>query len=158
MNNKIKQAVVAGLFPMLLTSNFGSALETMSSTSAWTDFGNRILASINLDLDEAKYQSIDVIATAYSSTVDQTDDTPLITASGGSVGHDVIAANFLPFHTKVKIPELYGDKIFTVEDRMNRRYNDSNPPRIDIWQETRSAAKKFGRQATYLVIIESPEA
>src|SRR3989344_3213041 len=61
-------------------------------------------------------------ATAYSSTPDQTDDTPFITAKGTTVRDGIIAANFLPFGTRIKIPDIYGDKIFVVEDRMNRRY------------------------------------
>src|SRR3989338_5716193 len=39
--------------------------------------------------------------TAYSSTPDQTDGDPLITASGEMVRNGIIAANFLPMHTKV---------------------------------------------------------
>src|SRR5258708_6536739 len=56
-----------------------------------------------------------VRVTAYSSTPDQTDDTPFITASGYHVHDGVIAANFLPFGTKLTIPSVFGDKIFTVE-------------------------------------------
>lgn len=81
-----------------------------------------------------------VPVTAYSSTPDQTDDTPFITASGSHVRDGVLAANFLPIGTRVKIPEVYGDKIFIVEDRMNARYH----VRADIWMETREAAKKWG--------------
>ena len=69
------------------------------------------------------YNNIPV--TAYSSTVDQTDSTPCITANGFDLcahdQEDVIAANFLPFGTKVRMPELFGDQIFTVQDRMNAR-------------------------------------
>src|SRR3989344_1966573 len=63
-----------------------------------------------------------VAASAYSSTPDQTDDSPFITAWNTRVRDGIIAANFLPFGTKIKIPDAYGDKIFIVEDRMNRRY------------------------------------
>jgi 3D (Asp-Asp-Asp) domain-containing protein len=90
-----------------------------------------------------------VLATAYSSTPGQTDDTPCITATGYDVcanyalyGSDnTIASNFLPVHTLVKIPELYGDKIFVVRDRMNARYGYNN---IDIWMPTYSKARNFG--------------
>ena len=70
-----------------------------------------------------------VRATAYSSTVDQTDDSPFITASNTYVRDGIVAANFLPFKTKIMIPELFGNKVFTVEDRMHRRFSD----RVDIW-------------------------
>ena len=60
-----------------------------------------------------------VEASGYSSTHDQTDDTPFITASGTYVRDGVVAANFLPIGTVIKIPDLYGNKTFVVEDRMN---------------------------------------
>lgn len=87
--------------------------------------------------------------TAYSSTPEETDDEPFITASGAHVRHGVIAANFLPFGTTVKIPELFGDRIFVVEDRMNKRYPDG----IDIWMPSKQEARVFGKQTAKIVII-----
>jgi len=99
-------------------------------------------------------KTIKIPITAYSSTVDQCDGTPCITANGFNLckhnAEDVIAANFLPFGTKVRIPELYGDRIFTVQDRMNARYYY----RADIWMKTRAAAIKFGLQYTRVDVIE----
>ena len=87
--------------------------------------------------------------TAYTSDPLQTDDTPCITASGLDVcergTENVVAANFLPIGTRVKIPELFGDRIFYVEDRMNARYFY----RMDIWMKKIEEAKEFGiRRAT----------
>lgn len=87
--------------------------------------------------------------TAYSSTEDQTDKTPWVTASGALVEDGVIAANFLPFGARVQIPKLFGDKIFTVKDRMARRFNN----RIDIWFPYREDAKDFGIQKAEIVIL-----
>jgi hypothetical protein len=82
------------------------------------------------------------VMSAYTSTPDQTDDSPFIAASGKRVYDGMVAANWLPFGTKIKIPELYGDKIFTVDDRMNKRYGFG---RMDIWLDTsRAEAMKFG--------------
>ena len=81
-----------------------------------------------------------VTVTAYSSTVDQCDDSPFITANGKHVYDGLVAANFLYFGTKVKFPDYFGDKVFTVDDRMNKKYNS----RIDVWMETREQAKQFG--------------
>jgi 3D (Asp-Asp-Asp) domain-containing protein len=81
-----------------------------------------------------------VPTTAYSSTVDQTDDTPFITASGTLVRPGVVAANFLPIGTRLRIPDYYGDMVFVVEDRMNERYDK----RLDIWMETHDQAIKWG--------------
>jgi 3D (Asp-Asp-Asp) domain-containing protein len=86
--------------------------------------------------------------TAYSSTVGQTDDTPFIMASGNHVYNGAVAANFLPLGTLVKFPELHGNKIFTVEDRMNKRFGD----RIDIWFEAKTEAKSFGLKYTKVEI------
>lgn len=91
-----------------------------------------------------------VTLTAYSSTVDQCDDTPFITANGTHVHDGTIAANFLRFGTKVRIPEYFGDKIFTVEDRTHPRYGD----RIDIWMETRQQALNFGIRRLKIEVLE----
>ncbi len=90
-----------------------------------------------------------VPATAYSSTEDQTDDTPFITALGTHVHDGVIASNFLPFGTVIKIPELFGNKIFVVEDRMNSRYFYQ----IDIWFSTREASDNFGVKKVKIEVI-----
>ncbi len=87
--------------------------------------------------------------TAYSSTVDQTDDTPFITASGSYVRDGVAAANILPFGTKFKLPEIFGDQIFVVEDRMHPRYQN----RIDIWFADREDATDFGKKWTKVEIL-----
>lgn len=90
-----------------------------------------------------------VTITAYSSTPEETDDSPFITASGAHVREGVVAANFLPFGTIIKIPELYGDRIFVVEDRMHKRHSD----KVDIWMSTKTEAKVFGKQTAKIVVI-----
>ena len=95
-----------------------------------------------------------VVATAYSSTPDQTDDTPFTTASGTTVRDGIVATNFLPFGTLIRIPKLFGDKIFVVEDRMNRRYKT----RIDIWFPERELAKIFGiKKVSIEVVAMAPQ-
>ncbi len=90
-----------------------------------------------------------VSASAYSSSVDETDDTPFITARGTYVRDGIVAANFLPFGTAIKIPALYGDKIFVVEDRMNSRYNLN----VDLWFPSKELAKQFGRKTIKIEIV-----
>lgn len=90
------------------------------------------------------------VITAYSSTLDQTDSTPFITASGKKVRDGVVAANFLAFGTKVQIPELFGDKIFTVEDRMAKKHSD----KIDIWFPERNLARRFGIQEAEVIVLQ----
>ena len=87
---------------------------------------------------------IKVPMTAYNSEPGQTDDTPCIAARGYNLceanEENVVAANFVPIGTKIKVPELYGDKEFTVVDRMNKRYTH----KVDFWMKSKADAKKFG--------------
>ena len=92
-----------------------------------------------------------VTITAYSSTPDQTWGDPFITASGKRVRDGIVAANMLPLGTKIKVPELFGDKIFVVEDRMHPR----NYGKVDIWFSTREEAKVFGVKQVSIVVLES---
>ncbi len=92
-----------------------------------------------------------VIATAYNSLPGQTDDSPWITASGTRCRTGVIASNHLPLGTKVII-EGFGDKVFTVEDRMNKRYHR----RIDIWFRDLRQARRFGvKKVKYYVLARA---
>lgn len=91
-----------------------------------------------------------VRVTGYSSTPDQTDDTPFITASGTYVREGIVATNFLPFGTRVRIPKIYGEKVFVVEDRMNKRYWHN----VDIWFPERNLAKVFGSKRVTIEIVE----
>jgi len=90
-----------------------------------------------------------VLLTAYSSTVWQTDDTPFITASGSTVRDGIVATNFLPFGTRIRIPELFGDKVFIVEDRMSheKQYH------VDVWFSETSQAVDFGARISYIEIL-----
>ncbi|MFH1780637.1 MAG: hypothetical protein ABH841_01355 [Candidatus Nealsonbacteria bacterium] len=97
-------------------------------------------------------QTINVIITAYSSTPEETDDTPFITAANTTVRDGVIANNLLPFGTKIRIPELYGDKVFTIEDRMNRKKGYYH---FDIWFPSQQEAKNFGAKLTHIEVLES---
>lgn len=90
-----------------------------------------------------------VAVTGYSSTPDQTDNTPFITASGTHVRDGVAASNFLPFGTIIKLPEIFGDKTFVVEDRMASRYWLN----IDIWFPDKETAKSFGVKIIRIEII-----
>jgi len=94
------------------------------------------------------------VITAYNSEVGQTDDSPCITANGYNVCknlvEDTIAANFLKFGTRVRIPELFGDRVFVVRDRMNRKH----PNRVDVWMIERSDAIQFGIKTAKIEVIE----
>lgn len=90
-------------------------------------------------LQQAK-RVMPVEATAYTNLAALTDSSPDITASGTHVEYGQIAANFLPFGTKIRIPDLYGAQEFIVTDRMHPRYTN----RIDVFLPTYGEAVQFG--------------
>ncbi len=92
----------------------------------------------------------EVYVTAYSSTPGQTDDTPFITATGNTVRDGIIAANFLDFGTEVQIPELFGEEVFVVDDRMHPRKKNF----IDVWMPTREDALRFGITYATILVLE----
>lgn len=112
----------------------------------------RILRSSSLTVRSslASGSVVRVLSTAYSSTVDQTDSSPFVTASGRRVGRGVVAANFLPFGTQVRI----GQQIYTVWDRMNSRYDGKYI--VDVWQPTRGAAVRYGARIVEMEIVALP--
>lgn len=99
-------------------------------------------------------KSFHIYMTAYNSEVGQCDDTPCITANGFDVckhnSEDTIATNILPFGTKLRIPEYFGDRVFVVRDRMNSRYTY----RMDIWMKDKTEARKFGLKYAEIEILE----
>jgi len=97
-------------------------------------------------------QILKAIITAYSSTLEETDSTPFITAAGTPVRDGIVANNLLPFGAKIKIPDLYGNKVFVVEDRMNRKKGMNQ---FDIWFASKADAKNFGVKTTYIEILEN---
>ncbi|MFH0906667.1 MAG: hypothetical protein V1829_00210 [bacterium] len=121
----------------------------MSADGKLATFWNiALIQSSNPDLPKvASTQS--VLVTAYSSTPDQTDSTPFITASGTRVHDGTLACNFLKFGTRVRFPELYGDKIFVVEDRMALK----NSHKMDIWFSTRWEAIQFGARIVKVEVL-----
>jgi 3D (Asp-Asp-Asp) domain-containing protein len=94
---------------------------------------------------------IPVVVTGYSSSIEETDDTPYLTASGSQVRDGIVAVNFLPFGTKIRFPYLYPNKIFVVEDRMHERFSLG---RVDIWFPEKSQAISFGVKKTFIEIVD----
>ena len=91
-----------------------------------------------------------VQVSGYNSEVAQTDASPFITAKGTHVRDGIVATNMFPFGTVIKIPSLYGDKLFVVEDRMNKRYQAN----VDIWFADKAEALKLGRRMVTIEVIQ----
>ncbi len=109
-----------------------------------------------IEIEKPK-KTMHVYATAYNSLPEQTDSTPCITANGYNLcefeTEDTIAANFLPFGTRVRIPDYFGERVFIVRDRMNARYEN----RIDVWMKEYKDARKFGKRYLKIEVLEDIE-
>ncbi len=110
--------------------------------------------AIDLEAEREVAWSKRYTMTAYNSEVAQCDASPCITANGFNVCEhgieDTVAANFLKFGTEIRIPELFGDRVFTVRDRMNARYTN----RVDVWLLHKDNAIDFGVKYPLIEILE----
>lgn len=98
---------------------------------------------------EFSFTVIKAQVSAYTSSVDETDDTPFITASGTATKLGVVACPVaIPFGTQVVIE----GKSYTCEDRMNPRYQ--NKPVFDVWMSSKKQAFEWGRQTVQVVIYK----
>ena len=96
-------------------------------------------------IGEATLHSLQVIVTAYSSRPEETDGDPFITASGQTVRQGIVANNLFPFGTIIRLPQLFGDEVFIVEDRMHPRQSDYH---VDVWFASTEDAIRFGTKKT----------
>jgi len=102
---------------------------------------------------DCQKKAMTVIATAYNSLAYQTSSNPNITAFGDrlkpglqyiAVSRDLLDSG-LVHNTKVKIEGF--DSLFTVKDKMNRRYRK----RIDIYMGNDvKKAKKWGKKKVHI--------
>ncbi len=150
--NTIFQKFANGVISLALLANISSAQpawlpQAIAEQVVETSLEITSLAAKTPMEEGVKRMTVHI--TGYSSTPDQTDDSPFITASGHHVRDGIVAANFVPLYTKIKIPELFGERVFVVEDRMNRRFQD----RVDIWFADRASAQKFGIKKAEIVVL-----
>ncbi|MFN3179860.1 MAG: 3D domain-containing protein [Thermus sp.] len=132
-------------------------LSALAVAGAWAQTGGR--------------KTMVLEATAYTSSVRETDSTPFITATGMRTRLGVLAVSpdllkVLPFGTKVRLKDLgsvYGrgrgqfdylfrDRIFVVADVMHPRMRE----KVDVWLPDRATALRFGRRVVSLEVVEYP--
>ncbi len=133
------ETVTVSSGPQITTST--TTVQTDETTPADTDEEDsieEIPTATNTRPIALKTYRVD--ATSYTSSPEETDDTPELAADGTCTYFGMIASNFLPIGTKVRIPTQFGDKIFTVHDRMNKRYTH----RIDVWMAQKKDMRQFG--------------
>lgn len=84
---------------------------------------------------------------AYTASVDETDASPLIMASGKEVYIGAIAC---PRDIKLGTTiEVKGHGVYVCEDRMNARYTNH----FDLFMLTKAEAREFGRKSLQYKII-----
>lgn len=114
---------------------------------------DRSFGELPVAMAAAPRRTFTIPVTAYTSDSAQTDETPCIAARGFDLcknnEENVVAANFLPIGTKLRIPELYGTRVFTVVDRMNARYDR----RVDVWMKNYADAKHFGLKRAMIEVL-----
>ena len=98
---------------------------------------------------ETTFQVVTAQVSAYTSSKDETDDTPHLTASGSKTREGIVACpSRLEFGTKIEIE----GKAFVCEDRMNKRYRDREV--YDIWVSSKEVAYEWGRKTLDIKIYE----
>lgn len=91
-------------------------------------------------------ETLEAKVTAYSSSPEETDSTPDITANGERTAEGGIACpRKYPFGTLFYINEL----IYRCNDRMHIRFDD----RFDLWMPNKKSAIKFGIQKQNVKVI-----
>ena len=102
----------------------------------------------------AKYE-VNEVLTAYTSEAAQTDDSPCITANGFDLckhgQEDTVAINGVRMGTRVRFPDLFGNRVFVVRDRMNSRYGSN---RADVWMLSKANAISFGVRVARMEVLE----
>lgn len=108
-------------------------------------------------------------ATAYTSSVRETDSTPFITATGARTRIGIIAVSRdmlreLPYGSKVMLEDLgtpaglgkgrfnylFKDRVFVVEDTMHPRKRE----RLDVWLPDRNTAIRFGVRNVKVTVLQ----
>ncbi|MFC1598084.1 hypothetical protein ACFL2M_00945 [Patescibacteria group bacterium] len=160
------------LVPHVSFSETGDKLlRAMSNVTPVVDEGGKIRLPIFIDADgekaEPRLPDIEKIeqpkaiktywsqVTVYNSVPWQTQGDPFVTASGERVRDGIVAANCMPFGTKLRMPDRFGDKIFVVKDRLSA---EKSCYIIDIWQEYSPDNPSFGAPVMKIEILEGSPA
>ncbi len=153
INYIVLTALIFGLSPIQTAHSEPINPADFVNIGSLINRGTSFLASSITNSEEPKRAVVKAsyvrTITAYSSSPEETDDTPFITASGNYVRIGTVAANWLPLGTAIRIPEIFGEQVFIVEDRMNRRHTD----KVDIWFPNKGDALKFGKQIAKIEVL-----
>lgn len=95
---------------------------------------------------ELTYKKVTGVITAYTPSIDETDNYPFINASNKSVQIGDIANNCLALGSRVRI----GAREFVVRDRLNPRYGCNH---FDVFMWNKNEALQFGKQRKVVEIL-----
>ncbi len=144
-----------------LAVSSASEIAVLNNTLDWLMDEQADLRSLLLDAGysvvHGDHMSVRLVATGYSSSVWETDDTPHITAANTRTRPGVVAMSrdlirrynpdaLFSFGDTIRISGL-GD--FVVEDSMHPRWQN----RVDIWFPSSDAARNFGKRH---VVVSKP--
>lgn len=106
-----------------------------------------VLPGSTINYEAPKGQMVQAVVTAYTSSIEETDDNPWETASGTKPGPGTVACpDRLPFGTVIEIE----GRRFTCEDRMNKRYRESD--HYDVWVESKEIALNWGKKELEIIV------
>lgn len=93
-------------------------------------------------------QVMSASVSAFTSAVEETDDTPNVTASGTYVHPGTAACpTRYPFGTRI----LVAGKTYVCEDRMALRFRAGNY--FDLWMASRTSALQWGRRSVSVEVL-----
>lgn len=151
VNEYLKRGV-SGIFIVAAINNVGGFLHN-SDMPLFAQIGHLSVVGLHKAEDTINGLNVrvlgrfDALVTAYSSTVEETDETPFISADGNQVYDGLIACpRKYGFGTLFRIE----GKIYRCGDRMNQKYDD----RFDIWKASKEDAIHYGIQTLSTEIVE----
>jgi len=113
-----------------------------------------LLLNAGYAVEQGSRVTVKVVATGYSSSIWECDDTPFTTASNTRTRNGILALSrdLISRYTE-DAPFSYGDQVhvsgvgsFLLEDTMNKRWRN----RLDIWFPSKADALQFGIREVYL--------
>lgn len=141
---------VVGFWPALFTQPHQQVLaQEEGAIETATDESARYFPLPQVEEYDVK-RTMRLTVTAYSSSPDETDADPFTTASGARVRSGVIAHNGLPFGTRVRFPQVFGDKIFVVQDRLHPRKGYYI---ADLWMPSKKEAQQWGAKILTMEVL-----
>ena len=130
-----------------------------------------IMSVVSIGWAQSEGRVLILKSSAYTSSPQETDGTPKITATGAQTRLGVIAVSpdllstDLPYGSIVKLDDLgnwkngagagqfnglLGSQLFVVEDTMNPRKRQQ----IDVWMPDRALALRFGVRRIQLTVVQ----